>query len=129
MTQRYGLWDHEGPLEEETPLSESCKDEGKSNEEDNPERTRGENEEQVEGRITSSSTLDNLEMPEEDGLEMVGSNYTSYMTTNKGCTVMVNETGLFSNHCRLMQTMLTRVSDLFLKRRHPLTPHQHLWGQ
>uniref|UniRef100_A0A3P8WJ68 Piezo type mechanosensitive ion channel component 1 (Er blood group) n=1 Tax=Cynoglossus semilaevis TaxID=244447 RepID=A0A3P8WJ68_CYNSE len=110
LLMRYGLWDHEGPLEEETPLSESCKDEGKSNEEDNPERTGGENEEQVEGRITSSSTLDNLEMPEEDGLEMVGSNYTSYMTTNKGCTVMVNETGLFSNHCRLMQTMLTRVS-------------------
>ncbi|XP_024916735.1 piezo-type mechanosensitive ion channel component 1 [Cynoglossus semilaevis] len=74
LLMRYGLWDHEGPLEEETPLSESCKDEGKSNEEDNPERTGGENEEQVEGRITSSSTLDNLEMPEEDGLEMVNAN-------------------------------------------------------
>lgn len=38
--QRYGLWDHEGPLEEQSPSPESCKDE--KNEDGGGKEERGE---------------------------------------------------------------------------------------
>lgn len=28
--QRYGLWDHEGPLEEQIPTPVSCRDDGQN---------------------------------------------------------------------------------------------------
>lgn len=61
--QRYGLWDHEGPLEAQSPSSESCKDEG------HEDGRRKEKEE--EGRVSSTSIVENLEIDELDQLEKV----------------------------------------------------------
>uniref|UniRef100_A0A671WPM8 Piezo type mechanosensitive ion channel component 1 (Er blood group) n=1 Tax=Sparus aurata TaxID=8175 RepID=A0A671WPM8_SPAAU len=47
LLMRYGLWDHEGPLEAQSPSSESCKDEG------DEDGRRKEKEE--EGRVSSTS--------------------------------------------------------------------------
>uniref|UniRef100_A0A3B4YJT9 Piezo type mechanosensitive ion channel component 1 (Er blood group) n=1 Tax=Seriola lalandi dorsalis TaxID=1841481 RepID=A0A3B4YJT9_SERLL len=75
LLMRYGLWDHEGPLEEQSPSSESCKDEGKTREgdEDGKRQEGAGGEEEEEGRVSSTSTLDNLEKTELDQLEKVGS--------------------------------------------------------
>uniref|UniRef100_A0A3B4UV70 Piezo type mechanosensitive ion channel component 1 (Er blood group) n=1 Tax=Seriola dumerili TaxID=41447 RepID=A0A3B4UV70_SERDU len=74
LLMRYGLWDHEGPLEEQSPSSESCKDEGKTREGDEDgKKQEGAGGEEEEGRVSSTSTLDNLEKTELDQLEKVGS--------------------------------------------------------
>lgn len=70
--QRYGLWDHEGPLEEQSPSPESCKDEGKNIEGDEDGRKKEGRGEEEESRVSSTSTLDNLEISELDQLEKVG---------------------------------------------------------
>uniref|UniRef100_A0A8C2ZE16 Piezo type mechanosensitive ion channel component 1 (Er blood group) n=1 Tax=Cyclopterus lumpus TaxID=8103 RepID=A0A8C2ZE16_CYCLU len=62
LLMRYGLWDHEGPLEEQSPSPERDED-GRKKE------GRGEEE---ESRVSSTSTLDNLEITELDQLEKVG---------------------------------------------------------
>uniref|UniRef100_A0A4W6C4T2 Piezo type mechanosensitive ion channel component 1 (Er blood group) n=1 Tax=Lates calcarifer TaxID=8187 RepID=A0A4W6C4T2_LATCA len=63
LLMRYGLWDHEGPLEEQSPSPESCEDKGKTREggEDGRRQEAG-GEEEKEGRVCSTSTLDNLDM-------------------------------------------------------------------
>uniref|UniRef100_A0A8D3BYK6 Piezo type mechanosensitive ion channel component 1 (Er blood group) n=1 Tax=Scophthalmus maximus TaxID=52904 RepID=A0A8D3BYK6_SCOMX len=71
LLMRYGLWDHEGPLEEQSPSPESCKDEGKTGAEGDEDGRRqegggGGGEEEEEGRVTSTSTLDNLEVTQQD---------------------------------------------------------------
>uniref|UniRef100_A0A673CA90 Piezo-type mechanosensitive ion channel component 1 n=1 Tax=Sphaeramia orbicularis TaxID=375764 RepID=A0A673CA90_9TELE len=64
LLMRYGLWDHEGPLEEQSPSPESCTDEGKPREGDEDgRRERGEEE---EGGVSTASTQENLEMIELD---------------------------------------------------------------
>ncbi|GLD65212.1 piezo-type mechanosensitive ion channel component 1-like protein, partial [Lates japonicus] len=70
LLMRYGLWDHEGPLEEQSPSPESCEDKGKTREggEDGRRQEAG-GEEEEEGRVCSTSTLDNLDMTELDQLE------------------------------------------------------------
>lgn len=74
-TQRYGLWDHEGPLEEQSPSPESCQVEGKNTEGDEDGRRKeGAGEEEEKGRVSSTSILENLEMIELDQLEKVGAN-------------------------------------------------------
>uniref|UniRef100_A0A4W6C4S0 Piezo type mechanosensitive ion channel component 1 (Er blood group) n=1 Tax=Lates calcarifer TaxID=8187 RepID=A0A4W6C4S0_LATCA len=78
LLMRYGLWDHEGPLEEQSPSPESCEDKGKTREggEDGRRQEAG-GEEEKEGRVCSTSTLDNLDMTELDQLQLekVGSVY------------------------------------------------------
>nr|XP_019959133.1 PREDICTED: piezo-type mechanosensitive ion channel component 1 [Paralichthys olivaceus] len=69
LLMRYGLWDHEGPLEEQSPSSDSCKNEGKTGEADEDGRRQEGGEEEEQGRVTSTSTLDNLVMTEHDQLE------------------------------------------------------------
>ncbi|KAG7214385.1 hypothetical protein INR49_023096, partial [Caranx melampygus] len=72
LLMRYGLWDHEGPLEEQSPSTESCKDEGKAREGDDdgkPEKGSEGEEEEKKGKVSSTSTLDNLEITELDQLE------------------------------------------------------------
>lgn len=70
--QRYGLWDHEGPLKEHSPSPEHCKDERKSRE--GRKKGGGEDEEEKDGRVSSTSYLDKLENTERDQLEKVGAN-------------------------------------------------------
>ncbi|KAF0027681.1 hypothetical protein F2P81_020422 [Scophthalmus maximus] len=74
LLMRYGLWDHEGPLEEQSPSPKSCKDEGKTGAEGDEDGRRqegggGGGEEEEEGRVTSTSTLDNLEVTQQDQFE------------------------------------------------------------
>uniref|UniRef100_A0A8C2ZBP9 Piezo type mechanosensitive ion channel component 1 (Er blood group) n=1 Tax=Cyclopterus lumpus TaxID=8103 RepID=A0A8C2ZBP9_CYCLU len=69
LLMRYGLWDHEGPLEEQSPSPESCKDEGKNIEGDEDGRKKEGRGEEEESRVSSTSTLDNLEITELDQLE------------------------------------------------------------
>lgn len=76
--QRYGLWDHEGPLEEQSPSPELCQDEGKSSEVDEAGKRRkggGEYEEEEENGISSTSTLEKMESIERDQFEKVGIGY------------------------------------------------------
>ncbi|XP_042289205.1 piezo-type mechanosensitive ion channel component 1 isoform X1 [Thunnus maccoyii] len=68
LLMRYGLWDHEGPLEEQSSSPECCKDEEKMGEGDEDGRKEGRGEE-VEGRVSSTSTLENPEITELDQLE------------------------------------------------------------
>ncbi|XP_070696812.1 piezo-type mechanosensitive ion channel component 1 [Pempheris klunzingeri] len=63
LLMRYGLWDHEGPLEEQSPSPESFKVKRKSNEGDEDGRMEGGREEE-EGRVSSTSILENLEITE-----------------------------------------------------------------
>lgn len=73
VMQRYGLWDHEGPLEEPSPSPEDFKVEGKTREGEEP--GRGENDyqqvEREEDRVSASSTVETLEVPELNQLEKV----------------------------------------------------------
>ncbi|XP_071337705.1 piezo-type mechanosensitive ion channel component 1 isoform X3 [Trachinotus anak] len=78
LLMRYGLWDHQGPLEEQSPSPESCKDEGNTREgdEDTKRQEEGGEEEEEKGRVSWTSTLDNLEMteldhPEKDNVDHV----------------------------------------------------------
>lgn len=72
--QRYGLWDNEGPLEEQNPSPDNCKVEGKTKERDEDGKRKGEGGEEDEGRVSPTSTLDNLEITELDQLEQVSAN-------------------------------------------------------
>lgn len=74
VVQRYGLWDHEGPLEEQSPSPERCNDEGKTKGDEDGRRKKGRGEEEEEGRVSSTSTLENLEINELDQLEKVRAN-------------------------------------------------------
>ncbi|XP_029926105.1 piezo-type mechanosensitive ion channel component 1 isoform X2 [Myripristis murdjan] len=66
LLMRYGLWDHEGPLEEQTPSPESYKDDGKKKE----ESWRGEgHKEEKESRGSTTSSLVNLEVSTLEQLE------------------------------------------------------------
>ncbi|KAM7384994.1 hypothetical protein PAMP_001097 [Pampus punctatissimus] len=67
LLKRYGLWDHEGPLEEQSPSSESWKDEEKMRGDEDGRRKEGGEEE--EGRVGSKSILENLGITELDQLE------------------------------------------------------------
>ncbi|XP_069030806.1 piezo-type mechanosensitive ion channel component 1 isoform X1 [Embiotoca jacksoni] len=64
LLMRYGLWDHEGPLEEQSSSSERTRDgdEDGQRTEDRPE-LEGE-----EDRVSSTSTLENLGIPELNSL-------------------------------------------------------------
>ncbi|XP_062286188.1 LOW QUALITY PROTEIN: piezo-type mechanosensitive ion channel component 1 [Scomber scombrus] len=64
LLMRYGLWDHEGPLEEQSPSPQSCKDEEKMKEGDEDGGKK-----EKEGRSSSTSTLENLEVTDLDQLE------------------------------------------------------------
>ncbi|XP_026212152.1 piezo-type mechanosensitive ion channel component 1 isoform X3 [Anabas testudineus] len=69
LLMRYGLWDNEEPLEEQSPSAEGFKGEGKAKEgnEDGKRKEGGGEEER--GRVSPTSTLDNLEIIELDQLE------------------------------------------------------------
>lgn len=75
--QRYGLWDHEGPLEEQSPSSESCRNEGKTRDEDEDGRKKEGEGEEEEGRDSSISILENLET-ELDHPKMVGQIFVTH---------------------------------------------------
>ncbi|XP_039639627.1 piezo-type mechanosensitive ion channel component 1 isoform X3 [Perca fluviatilis] len=85
LLMRYGLWDHEGPLEEQSPSPESCKDEGKTRKEDG-RRNEGREEEKGEGRVSSISTLENLEITELDQLEKDIVDYVEPSTSSAAAT-------------------------------------------
>uniref|UniRef100_A0A7N8Y131 Piezo type mechanosensitive ion channel component 1 (Er blood group) n=1 Tax=Mastacembelus armatus TaxID=205130 RepID=A0A7N8Y131_9TELE len=76
LLMRYGLWDHEGPLEEQNPLPESWKFKEKTVEgdEDGRWKERGGEEE----RVNSASTLNILEITELNQLEKVVANTQVY---------------------------------------------------
>ncbi|XP_029305438.1 piezo-type mechanosensitive ion channel component 1 isoform X2 [Cottoperca gobio] len=87
LLMRYGLWDHEGPLEEQSPSPESCKDEGKTKEGDEDGRRKdGRGEEEEEGRVRSTSTLDNLAITELDQLEKDNVDYVKPSTSSVAAT-------------------------------------------
>uniref|UniRef100_G3NCT7 Piezo type mechanosensitive ion channel component 1 (Er blood group) n=1 Tax=Gasterosteus aculeatus aculeatus TaxID=481459 RepID=G3NCT7_GASAC len=71
LLMRYGLWDHEGPLKEQSPSPESCKDEETKREADEEGRKKEGRGQEGEGRVSSTSTLDNLEITELDPFEKV----------------------------------------------------------
>lgn len=80
--QRYGLWDHEGPLKEQSPSPESCKDEETKREADEEGRKKEGRGQEGEGRVSSTSTLDNLEITELDPFEKVGANNNYCLINN-----------------------------------------------
>nr|XP_033468806.1 piezo-type mechanosensitive ion channel component 1 isoform X1 [Epinephelus lanceolatus] len=87
LLMRYGLWDHEGPLEEESPSSESDKDEGKAREGDEDGRRKERRrEEEEEGRVSSASTLENLEVTELDQLPKDDVDYAEPSTSSAAIT-------------------------------------------
>lgn len=77
--QRYGLWDHEGPLEDKSNSPKSCKDQNKLNED-----VRRKDREDREGgaerrRVHSTSTLENLEITELEQFEKVSTNTSAVL--------------------------------------------------
>ncbi|KAL6101427.1 piezo1 [Pungitius sinensis] len=92
LLMRYGLWDHEGPLKEHSPSPESCKDEGtnrEANEEGRKKEGRGE---EVEGRVSSTSTPDNLKMTQLDQLEKDNVDNVEPSTSSAAATTQPNPT-------------------------------------
>ncbi|XP_028278415.1 piezo-type mechanosensitive ion channel component 1 isoform X2 [Parambassis ranga] len=88
LLMRYGLWDHEGPLEEQSPSPEDSKVEGKTRE--GEEDGRGENEyqqvEREEDRVSASSTVETLEIPELNQLEKGPVEYIEPSTSSATAT-------------------------------------------
>ncbi|XP_039995581.1 piezo-type mechanosensitive ion channel component 1 isoform X1 [Xiphias gladius] len=85
LLMRYGLWDHEGPLEEQSPSLESCMGEVKTKERnEDGRRQEGGGEEEEEGRVSSTSTLDNLEMTELNQLEKDNMDYVELSASSAG---------------------------------------------
>lgn len=80
--QRYGLWDHEDPLEEQSSSPELYQDEGRSSEVDEAgKRKKGGGEyEEEENRIRSTSTLEKLESIGRNQFEKVGIGYCPIQT-------------------------------------------------
>ncbi|KAK2922149.1 piezo-type mechanosensitive ion channel component 1 isoform X2 [Channa argus] len=64
LLMRYGLWDNEDPLEEQSPSSEGCEGLGKTKEGDEGEKKKDRDGEEYGCRVSSASTLDNLEITE-----------------------------------------------------------------
>lgn len=65
--QRYGLWDHEGPLKED-PAPEHCEDERKNVEGEDvgqAEKSEEKDTEEKEGRVSSRTDLEKLENAEQ----------------------------------------------------------------
>ncbi|KAE8280232.1 Piezo-type mechanosensitive ion channel component 1 [Larimichthys crocea] len=87
LLMRYGLWDHEGPLEEQSPSPEGCKDEGKTREgdEDGKRKEVGGVDEE-EGKVSSTSNLEKLEMTELDQLEKDNVDYCEPSTSSAAAT-------------------------------------------
>ncbi|KAK2848626.1 hypothetical protein Q5P01_008460 [Channa striata] len=85
LLMRYGLWDNEMPLEEQSPSSEACEDQGKTREGDDGERKKDRDGDQYEGRVSSASTLDNLEITElEKDNDALSFSSTAAITTLPG---------------------------------------------
>uniref|UniRef100_A0A665TZ28 Uncharacterized protein n=1 Tax=Echeneis naucrates TaxID=173247 RepID=A0A665TZ28_ECHNA len=77
LLMRYGLWDHEGPLKEPSPSTDGCKTEGRTRgDEDGKKQKEGEGGVDESRRLSSTATLNNLEMTGVDKLEKVGANYS-----------------------------------------------------
>lgn len=69
--QQYGLWDHEGPLDEKS----SSKEHGKNVKEGNENGRKKKEKEEVAGEaytFSTSSTLEDLDKIEKDPFEQVG---------------------------------------------------------
>ncbi|XP_041866340.1 LOW QUALITY PROTEIN: piezo-type mechanosensitive ion channel component 1 [Melanotaenia boesemani] len=67
LLMKYGLWDHEGPLEDQSPSSESAEN-TRGGDED--VKSNGESQEgKTENNISSASTLENLDVTEINSLE------------------------------------------------------------
>ncbi|XP_029376266.1 piezo-type mechanosensitive ion channel component 1 isoform X1 [Echeneis naucrates] len=70
LLMRYGLWDHEGPLKEPSPSTDGCKTEGRTRgDEDGKKQKEGEGGVDESRRLSSTATLNNLEMTGVDKLE------------------------------------------------------------
>nr|XP_046257127.1 piezo-type mechanosensitive ion channel component 1 isoform X2 [Scatophagus argus] len=71
LLMRYGLWDHEGPLEEQSPSPEHCKDEGKTREgdEDGGRKEGGGQKEEEEEEKLKITDLDKTEKDNVDYVE------------------------------------------------------------
>lgn len=75
--QRYGLWDQDGPVNEQSFSPKKSKAERKSREGDEAaKRKKGGREDQgwMEDKVCSTSVLEKLENTGQDKLEMVGVN-------------------------------------------------------
>uniref|UniRef100_UPI0037E95548 piezo-type mechanosensitive ion channel component 1 isoform X2 n=1 Tax=Semicossyphus pulcher TaxID=241346 RepID=UPI0037E95548 len=86
LLMRYGLWDHEGPLAEQSTPPESCLDEEKARQPDERQKEGGGQEEDGVGGGGSTFFLDNLEItgpdqPEKDIVDYVESGNSSPAAT------------------------------------------------
>ncbi|KAM8858864.1 piezo-type mechanosensitive ion channel component 1 isoform 2-T2 [Spinachia spinachia] len=81
LLMRYGLWDHEGPLKEQSPSPESCQDE-----EGRKKVGRGE---EAQGQVSSTSTLDNLKMTQLDQFEKGN---VDNVEPNTSCAALTTQT-------------------------------------
>uniref|UniRef100_A0A3Q3WKT4 Uncharacterized protein n=1 Tax=Mola mola TaxID=94237 RepID=A0A3Q3WKT4_MOLML len=83
LLMRYGLWDHEGPLEEEIPSPEPCKDEGKTieggDEDGGRKKAEGEDKEEKEGKVSLSSIPEKLQSTKQDQLDKVGDSMVQHV--------------------------------------------------
>lgn len=71
--KRYGLWDHEGPLEEENPSSENQKDEAQEGDGDGKKKKKkGGGGEKEDEKASSTSNTEMLEVAELEKHEKVG---------------------------------------------------------
>ncbi|XP_076599165.1 piezo-type mechanosensitive ion channel component 1 isoform X1 [Chaetodon auriga] len=85
LLMRYGLWDHEGPLEKQSPSSESYKNEGKTGKENEDGRQKEGGGEEGEGD-SSISILENLEFTELDHLTKDNADYAEPSTSSAAAT-------------------------------------------
>ncbi|XP_040034623.2 piezo-type mechanosensitive ion channel component 1 [Gasterosteus aculeatus] len=92
LLMRYGLWDHEGPLKEQSPSPESCKDEETKREADEEGRKKEGRGQEGEGRVSSTSTLDNLEITELDPFEKDNVDNVEPSTSSAAATTPANPT-------------------------------------
>lgn len=91
-TQRYGLWDHEGPMEDHSASPETFNVGVKTREgdEDGNQKAKRPKEEREDDRVSTASTLENLEITEISQIKKVG--------VNTRCC-LVSLTGMFLKEC------------------------------
>lgn len=96
-TQRYGLWDREGPMEDHSASPDDVNVGVKTREgdEDGKQKAKRRKEEREDDRVSTASTLENLEITEISKIKKVGVNMRC------GLVSILDRTGLIKS-CRIM---------------------------
>uniref|UniRef100_A0A3P9CR04 Piezo type mechanosensitive ion channel component 1 (Er blood group) n=1 Tax=Maylandia zebra TaxID=106582 RepID=A0A3P9CR04_9CICH len=116
LLMRYGLWDHEGPMEDHSASPETFNVGVKTREgdEDGKQKAKRKKEEREEDGVSTASTLENLEIAEISQIKKVGVNTRCCLVSVTG--LFLKECfGTFIKSCRIMLQSVYRPAQGFFR--------------